>query len=439
MQPNHGAVAESVAEANRCSHLLPAVFAVRRGCRDRSLIDAALGALAVLSAMLEAQRLVCAEALAEVSPRPDVDLADGLRSGRRDAERAMQRLDVAQRAPQMCGALGDGRVGAAHLDELGSSLRRLDGPQQDGLLAELPALVEVAAQMTADQFGRRLRLIERHLRADDGQALFERQRRAVRLHSWVGREDGMYVWKLAVDPLTGLRLNARLNAATESMFHGGLVPPGAPQDGIERQAFLRAHALVGLLDGYAGGGRPGRPEWVVVEDRRVPAGASPVVDLGLAVELPATVLSRIRAEAVERAVTLDGPVVVGGPGRANLGRASRLASEDQRRLLRALYATCAIDGCTVPFGACVIHHVVWWRHGGRTDLDNLVPICIRHHHRLHDGGWSARLDEHRQLHIRTPSGQTMVSGPNRIEHTAQHTSDSVASVQARPPPSTPPG
>ena len=280
---------------------------------------------------------------------------------------------------------------------------------------------------------------ERHLRADDGQALFERQRRAVRLHSWVGREDGMYVWKLAVDPLTGLRLNARLNAATESMFHGGLVPPGAPQDGIERQAFLRAHALVGLLDGYAGGGRPGRPEWVVVEDRRVPAGASPVVDLGLAVELPATVLSRIRAEAVERAVTLDGPVVVGGPGRANLGRASRLASEDQRRLLRALYATCAIDGCTVPFGACVIHHVVWWRHGGRTDLDNLVPICIRHHHRLHDGGWSARLDEHRQLHIRTPSGQTMVSGPNRIDLTTQQTSDSAASVQARPPPSTPPG
>ena len=391
MQPNHGAVAESVAEANRCSHLLPAVFAVRRGCRDRSLIDAALGALAVLSAMLEAQRLVCAEALAEVSPRPDVDLADGLRSGRRDAERAMQRLDVAQRV----------------VEELLDDHEAADEPS--------------------------------HLRADDGQALFERQRRAVRLHSWVGREDGMYVWKLAVDPLTGLRLNARLNAATESMFHGGLVPPGAPQDGIERQAFLRAHALVGLLDGYAGGGRPGRPEWVVVEDRRVPAGASPVVDLGLAVELPATVLSRIRAEAVERAVTLDGPVVVGGPGRANLGRASRLASEDQRRLLRALYATCAIDGCTVPFGACVIHHVVWWRHGGRTDLDNLVPICIRHHHRLHDGGWSARLDEHRQLHIRTPSGQTMVSGPNRIDLTTQQTSDSAASVQARPPPSTPPG
>ena len=29
------------------------------------------------------------------------------------------------------------------------------------------------------------------------------------------------------------------------------------------------------------------------------------------------------------------------------------------------------------------HHVIWWSHGGPTDLDNLVGLCSRCHHLVH--------------------------------------------------------
>jgi hypothetical protein len=30
---------------------------------------------------------------------------------------------------------------------------------------------------------------------------------------------------------------------------------------------------------------------------------------------------------------------------------------------------------------------VWWETGGRTDYDNLLLLCGRHHHLVHEGGW----------------------------------------------------
>ena len=36
---------------------------------------------------------------------------------------------------------------------------------------------------------------------------------------------------------------------------------------------------------------------------------------------------------------------------------------------------------------CQPHHVHWWRRQGLTDLDNLLPLCSRHHHCVHEGGW----------------------------------------------------
>ena len=52
--------------------------------------------------------------------------------------------------------------------------------------------------------------------------------------------------------------------------------------------------------------------------------------------------------------------------------------------------------CTAPaptpaatsrFDRCDIHHVIEWLRHGRTDLDNLLPLCSRHHHLVHEGRW----------------------------------------------------
>jgi hypothetical protein len=115
------------------------------------------------------------------------------------------------------------------------------------------------------------------------------------------------------------------------------------------------------------------------------------IDWGLPVEIPARVLTDLALDPMVNAdvhvVVLGGGIILHAPGTLDLGRTTRLANRAQRRALRARYPRCLIPGCEVPFHKCDIHHVVWWRHGGRTDLDNLGPLCAHHHTCVHDHGW----------------------------------------------------
>lgn len=141
------------------------------------------------------------------------------------------------------------------------------------------------------------------------------------------------------------------------------------------------------------------------------ARGGPVVDWGLPVEVPYRVLADLLGEAEVHAVVVRNGVVLHAPGELNLGRTTRLAGTAQRRALRALYATCAIPGCSVRFDRCKIHHVRWWRHGGRTDLENLLPVCVHHHAKVHDAGWVVVLGPDRALEVRYPDGMVHNTGP----------------------------
>jgi len=69
----------------------------------------------------------------------------------------------------------------------------------------------------------------------------------------------------------------------------------------------------------------------------------------------------------------------------DLGRSRRLHSRTQRRALALVHDTCAVAGCHRPFAWCEIHHHrLAWSRGGRTDLDNGLPLCGHHHRRAHD-------------------------------------------------------
>jgi hypothetical protein len=100
------------------------------------------------------------------------------------------------------------------------------------------------------------------------------------------------------------------------------------------------------------------------------------------------------------------PIVLGGDGCAlDVGRDRRHANRAQRRALRAMYRTCAFDGCDVVFDRCEIHHLIEWELGGLTDLVNLLPLCSRHHHVVHEGGWGLALAADRTLTITRPDGE----------------------------------
>ena len=99
------------------------------------------------------------------------------------------------------------------------------------------------------------------------------------------------------------------------------------------------------------------------------------------------------------------PVILGEDGvPINVGRTHRTATRAQRRALRTIYRTCAYTGCDVAFDRCEIHHIDWFEHGGTTDLHNLLPLCARHHHLVHEGGWTLHLTPDRTLTITRPDG-----------------------------------
>jgi hypothetical protein len=251
----------------------------------------------------------------------------------------------------------------------------------------------------------------------------QRQRRATRLHTWID-DDGMWCLRGQFDPETGLTLHGRLRNIVTALF-ADHTPPDCPMYPLERQAFLRAHALVALTEGHGTGN--GTPEIVAVLDLTHPQpDGPPTVDWGLPVELPAEVLHRLFDTADVHPIVVRGGIVLHAPGRLNLGRTTRLANRAQRRALRALYPTCAIPGCDTRYDLCKLHHIIWWDHGGATDLDNLLPVCVRHHHAIHDNGWLLELDERRRLTIRYPDGTTQTTGPP-TRHRAR-----------RPPPATTP-
>jgi hypothetical protein len=388
--------------------LVETVGGVDPGCRDRAELSAAVAASARLRAWLDGRDVAIAAQVEQVASYPEKVLADASRTSLRDAERTVQRNRTTRLLPQLGAALADGFVSGIHVDVAGRALGHLEPGQRHALVDRADWLVGMAQRSTPDEFRARLATEVRRLQADHGMTRLARQRRATRLRTWVDHRDGMWCLAGRFDPETGVRLHGRLHAAVAELF-GEHVPEGCPSDPSDKQDHLRGRALVGLLDGGTAGGRPARPEVVVVVDATPSEG--PVVDWGIPVEIPWAVLAELAGTADVHTVVIRNGVVLHAPGQLNLGRTCRMANRAQRRALRGLYATCAIPGCAVKYDCCKLHHVVRWENGGPTDLRNLLPVCERHHHCVHDKGWVLVLGPHRELRVETPDGQVMTTGP----------------------------
>ncbi len=94
-------------------------------------------------------------------------------------------------------------------------------------------------------------------------------------------------------------------------------------------------------------------------------------------------ISQLRRLAVDAGFL---PVVLGGDSQPlDVGREQRLFTPAQRAALVHRDGGCAM--CGAPVSHCEAHHIDWWSHGGRTDLDNGVLLCVACHHTVHAGGW----------------------------------------------------
>jgi hypothetical protein len=346
---------------------------------------------------------------------PEATIADASRGSLGAAGKTLDRARTLDDAPAFAESLAEGGVTARHVDAMTRAATTLDAGQRERLLERCESLIAVAEHATTTDWERRVRDEARRIAAESEMEVLDRQRRATTLRSWVDAE-GMWNLRGRFDPVTGVRLDSRLAAAVETLFSES-APPTCPSDPIEKQHHLRALALSRLVDGSATGVRPGRPETLVVVDvGAVSAGDGTIrcdvrVDWSIPVEIPMRVLAELAGESDVTAVVVCNGVVLHAPGALDLGRTSRVANPAQRRALRGLYATCAIPGCAVHYDRCHLHHVIWWRNGGRTDLDNLIPLCTHHHHRVHDDEWRLELGSNRELTIIFPDGGVRNTGP----------------------------
>jgi hypothetical protein len=376
---------------------------------DAALISSGLVAIREARAWLDSQQAGLVTSLRQVESFAEKTIAEAGKTSLGAASKTTERSATLTATPKLGEALEAGAITADHIDAVTRASKKLDAGRRKELFERVDQLGDIAAAATVDEFRRRVELEATRLQADDGMDRLERQRRATRVSSWVDAE-GMWNLRGRFDPLTGARLAAKLEAAREALF-AEQTPDGCPTDPIEKQKFLNAHALIRLLEGAAGSTTPGRAEFVVVIDADAPHPTGPVAEFSIPVEIPPQVLAALAGTADIHAIVVCNGIVLHAPGELNLGRSSRLANRAQRRALRGLYRTCGIPGCAVHYDRCKLHHIIWWRNGGRTDLNNLLPVCPQHHANIHDDGWTIELGANRELSLTLPDGTVHTTGP----------------------------
>jgi hypothetical protein len=124
------------------------------------------------------------------------------------------------------------------------------------------------------------------------------------------------------------------------------------------------------------------------------------------VELTPAAAQRLACDATLRYVLVDGATPLGATA------AEPKVSATLHAALIARDGGCRFPACRQPVDVCDTHHVVPRAKGGPTVLDNLVLLCLAHHHAVHDSGWTSRLHPDGTTSF-TRRGVTITSLPHR--------------------------
>ena len=332
-----------------------------------------------------------------VIPERELVAHGGLTS--REAREVVSRGLVTEAAPEMASVLAAGDTTAAHVDALGRGLK-IAGAELEAFMAHLPELVEASTTMSAFEFGQLVTETAKSVVTDDGLSTFERQKRET-FFKMRHEADGCLSVSGKFDPISASILKSKICRFVEAMFHSGdKEVPVEVMPWIEPNDHRQAQALIALVNGAGESVSDvsARAEIVVhvdLETLQHGLHAGGTCRTALGADLPVETVRRLACEAEILPVVLDGRSVP-----IDVGRSKRLATVHQRRALEAIHPTCAIPDCEVIFDHCNVHHIDYWENGGATDLNNMVPLCSRHHHAAHEGGWKLQLDpETRELTI----------------------------------------
>jgi Domain of unknown function (DUF222)/HNH endonuclease len=92
------------------------------------------------------------------------------------------------------------------------------------------------------------------------------------------------------------------------------------------------------------------------------------------------------------------PVVMGGSSKPlDVAVSAYVVPAHIRRALVIRDKGCVFPACDRPASVCDAHHLIEFRRGGPTHLDNLILLCGQHHRLLHRSEWTAALINNRAM------------------------------------------
>ncbi|MDH3299168.1 MAG: HNH endonuclease [Acidimicrobiia bacterium] len=317
-------------------------------------------------------------------------LGDGRRVRGSTARREAARSHTAAALSKVGAAVDRGEIGGDQVDAITRAARDLTPEQRAQLNTD--ALIDSARADPADVFAAKVRREAERIKGDHGLADTKAKQSASRWRHWYDERTGMGRIHAEFDPE---RYEAIVNSVEARLTRL------ANQGGFNKTSNLAATAAFELLTGVASGGG-GRPHLNVIVDwdtfTRGPHDDSVRETCG-GHPLPPESISRLACDATIRRIRLNSDGVP-----VDVGRRYRTATDAQWQAIRSVYRTCAWDRCDRPLAWCQLHHIHEWENGGSTDLCNLVPLCSKHHHAVHEGGWKIKLAEDRRLDIHRPDG-----------------------------------
>ena len=314
------------------------------------------------------------------------------------ARRSLGTAEALDEMPGLRGAVDSGEVPLANAERLADAARRTD-PEAVDSAADLLAM---AKELPPDRFAREVGTWAQRHQSDHGHEDYLNKRRRRYLKTWK-QQDGMVRLDGLLDPETGTRICSRLQDTAEELHRqdqqtarnrdaatrgGGPADSSGDDESGRSWDQLRADALDLLTSDSTDGARErggtgGRPkaEVIVVADIGVLTGDEP----GGRCEIPGTgpvppeVLQRIACDA-----QLTGLLFSDGKPLRH-GSTVRTATTKQWRALIARDRGCI--GCGAEPSRCQAHHITPYARLRRTDIENLVLVCWRCHHNIHDHDW----------------------------------------------------
>ena len=359
-------------------------------------------------------------------------LAAKTKTSGRDAARLVKRAKVIAALPGLGDALAAGEISAAHVDVVA-------GIVPDKLLAKAASLVDDAKSLSPEELAHKAHQLVIDHDGDGG------AKRAARLEAqqqlrFFNRDSGMRGLLGEWAPETAAPIERAVDHVVDQLWR--LEHPDRDATTLDDRTlkYRRADAMSEIARRVLSGTETGEPETAAdptpaarprprrrrsptaaiagpraaavkppITSKRVtaPKARPSVVALSVLIDFQ-TLLGQLAVKGIcelfdgtpispdtVRRLACDAaliPMVLGSRGEVlDQGRRIYTPTVAQRHAVAIRDRHCAFPGCRRPAKWTDVHHIVAFKpgaaNGGRTDLDNLLLLCDKHHHMVHEGHW----------------------------------------------------